>query len=91
MKTIWMEYPENQPPVDDDGESTYLLVLCDKAVAPLSAYFSGGVFFQLGCPGGVLHNVRAWAPMVKVPARFFKPHTLRYAAEIIETEGEANG
>ena len=78
----WHPYPEVTPPVDDDGDSPYLLVACDKSVVPVAGYYmDGGGFYMIGCPqADPLRNVRAWAEYPRLPAELFNsPSLLKYA------------
>lgn len=91
--TEWFDINEEMPPLDNEHESPYLLVLSDRAVCPLAAYYDGtrGAFYVLGAPGvDALRGVRAWAYMPRAPRRFYAVHPglLKHAeqSDLIEDE-----
>lgn len=70
----WHTWPDELLPVDEQGESPYLLVLCDRAVCPLAAYYDStrNEFYALGCPGAdALSGVRGWMYMPRAPRHLF--------------------
>ena len=92
MTTIngWTHCSE-PPPVDQECESDYLLVMGGEHIAPVVCFYANGRYQIVGC-SGALKEPRWWKKLEPMPAFLFRPSALRWAREsglvIDETEKE---
>jgi hypothetical protein len=75
---MWFPYPEFTPPVNEEDESDYLLVLTRGYLAPITAFYANGKFSPITTVKGEL-DVRAWMKMPTIPAVFYDGPLLDWA------------